>query len=298
MVVTFDFDDTLLWKRYVRDEDGEIEDVVVDGPNPEGLGLLRQAIRDGHEVHIVTTRYEKMRNDTIEWLGKWKVLDGIEKIHFTNGQLKRDTLARIGSRLHHDDDEEELENLPPGCRGVLLFPHPSQRMGTQAVTESQLRRLVREVILTEAIKVGDVKQALGYVKSQKLKRAGQEVGKIATKAGGKALIGVLTGGLSDRIKDVIDFSVEAGEIGADTISSLYPALMKLPPKEKESHPLWDKLTIDPDTAAIVDDSIEDKFLKSLEVKIAGLSDDDELPDADEQLADWLKDEFSGAHVTK
>ena len=143
MVITFDFDDTLLWKRYERDEDGEIVEVVVDGPNPEGLALLKHAISDGHEVHIVTTRYEKMRDDTIWWLSKWGVLDGIAKIHLTNGQLKRDTLARIGSRLHHDDDEEELENLPPGCRGVQLFPHPSQ---TERFMESLIRRLVRENI--------------------------------------------------------------------------------------------------------------------------------------------------------
>jgi len=147
-VVTFDFDDTLLWKRYVRDEDGEIDEVVVDGPNPEGLALLKRAISDGHEVHIVTTRYEKMRNDTIEWLGKWKVLDGIAKIHFTNGKLKRDTLAKIGSRLHHDDDEEELDNLPPGCRGIMLYPHPSQ-IGTidgDSTNESSLLHLIRSLI--------------------------------------------------------------------------------------------------------------------------------------------------------
>jgi hypothetical protein len=143
MVVTFDFDDTLLWKRYERDEDGEIVEVVVDGPNPEGLALLKRAISDGHEVHIVTTRFERMRNDTTEWLMKWGVLGGIAGIHFTNGQLKRDTLASLVSRVHHDDDEEELENLPPGCRGVQLFPHPSQ---TERFMESLLRRLVRENI--------------------------------------------------------------------------------------------------------------------------------------------------------
>jgi hypothetical protein len=143
VVVTFDFDDTLLWKRYERDEDGEIVDVVVDGPNPEGLSLLRQAIRDGQEVHIVTTRYERMRDDTVGWLRKWKVLDGIEGVHFTNGQLKRDTLARLGSQLHHDDDEDEIDNLPPGCRGLVLYPHPSQMRGGHAIVESLIRSIVR-----------------------------------------------------------------------------------------------------------------------------------------------------------
>ena len=143
MVITFDFDDTLLWKRFIRDEDGEIEDVVVDGPNPEGLSHLKRAISDGHKVRIVTTRYERTRDDTLGWLRKWGVLDGIEGVHFTNGQLKRDTLARVGSQLHHDDDEEELDNLPPGCRGVLLFPHPSQLKGGHGVVEALIRSIVR-----------------------------------------------------------------------------------------------------------------------------------------------------------
>jgi len=127
MVVTFDFDDTLLWRRIERDEEGEFIDVVDDGPNPEGLILLKQAINNGYKVYIVTTRSEKKREDTQNWLRKWNVLDKIAGIHFTDGKLKRDTLAELGSQIHYDDDIQELENLPSGCEGVLLYPHPSQR---------------------------------------------------------------------------------------------------------------------------------------------------------------------------
>jgi len=143
MVVTFDFDDTLLWKRYVRDEDGEIEDVVVDGPNPEGLSLLRKALADGHEVHVVTTRRSALKEDTLGWLRKWGVLDGLVGVHFTNGRLKRDKLAELGADVHHDDDEDELDNLPPGTRGVKLFPHPSQLSPGSFATESLIRSIVR-----------------------------------------------------------------------------------------------------------------------------------------------------------
>jgi len=134
-VVTFDFDDTLLWKRVIRDADGEIEDVETVGPNPEGLALLRQAIEDEDEVHIVTTRPERLRAETEGWLRKWGVLDGILTVNFTNGRLKRNMLEILGSQVHHDDDEEELENLPAGCRGVQLFPHPSWSQ-TPAIDES------------------------------------------------------------------------------------------------------------------------------------------------------------------
>lgn len=56
--------------------------------------------------------------------------------------------------------------------------------------------------------------------------------------------------------------------------------------------------MDPDTSAIVDDEVEERFVKDLDGAIAGLSDDATLPDADEQLANWLKGKFSGAHVTR
>lgn len=127
MVVTFDFDDTLLWRRIERDEDGEFIDVVDDGPNPEGLALLEKAINNKYKVYIVTTRSEKKREDTENWLRKWKVLDKIAGIRFTNGKLKRDTVAELGSQIHYDDDIQELDNLPEGCKGILLYPHPSQR---------------------------------------------------------------------------------------------------------------------------------------------------------------------------
>jgi hypothetical protein len=154
--------------------------------------------------------------------------------------------------------------------------------------------------LTEAqgLTVGDVKYALDYARKKKLGKATGDVGKILAKQGGKALLGFLTAGISDRVSDIFSTAIEAGEVTADAIGAFYPALAKSSPKEKESNPIWDLLTIDPDTAAIVDDTVENKFLIDLKNKIANLPDDAPLPDADEQLANWTKRNYSDTVIKK
>jgi len=126
VISTFDFDDTLHWTAVIRDADGDIEDTVPVGANPHIMPLLQAALDRGDEVHIVTTRLSRLwREDTLAHLRAWGVLDRLAGVHFTDGALKRDTLAALGADVHHDDDPEELVNLPAGCRGVLAPVHPS-----------------------------------------------------------------------------------------------------------------------------------------------------------------------------
>jgi hypothetical protein len=126
MVVTFDLDSTLLWTRAIRDDNGNVEDTVQLGASPHTMPLLLAALDRGDEVHIVTSRLARLwREDTLAHLREWGVLDRLAGVHFTDGALKRDTLAALGAEVHHDDDPIELENLPDGCRGVLAPIHPS-----------------------------------------------------------------------------------------------------------------------------------------------------------------------------
>ena len=130
MVLTFDFDDTLHLTAVIRDADGDIEDTVPAGVNPHIMPLLHAALDRGDEVHIVTTRHaHHWREDTLTHLREWGVLDRLAGVHFTDGELKRDTLAALGATVHHDDDPEELVDLPAGCRGVLAPLHPSWGVG-------------------------------------------------------------------------------------------------------------------------------------------------------------------------
>lgn len=126
MKISFDFDDTLLWKRVVRDPaDGEIDDIVPAGVNPHVEPLLHAALDRGDEVHIVTTRHTRWREDTLSQLREWGVLHRLAGVHFTDGDWKAPTISRLGIVVHHDDDQDELDRLPPNCAGVLAPLHPS-----------------------------------------------------------------------------------------------------------------------------------------------------------------------------
>ena len=113
------------------------------GPNPYVFPRLLQALDSSNEVHIVTSRRSRTRPEVEAWLAEWGVLDRLAGVHFTEGALKHDTLARLGSRQHFDDDPEELAHLPRGCRGVQAPLHPSW---TQPMNEATIRRWVRSLL--------------------------------------------------------------------------------------------------------------------------------------------------------
>jgi len=163
------------------------------------------------------------------------------------------------------------------------------------ITESQLRGVIREELarLSEAdLTVGDVKAALKYARGKRAKDAAaefaKEAGKKAAAVGVKSFLSIVPGlaGLAD--------AVEAGL----ELKDLYDAAASATPEQKKANPLWDRLTVDPDTSRIIDDEVEDKFATELGNRISDLPDDTPLPDADTQLSSWLKDRYSGAHVTK
>ena len=161
------------------------------------------------------------------------------------------------------------------------------------LTERVFKRLLEESKTTrkeklQELKVGDVKKALGYMNKKKNKEAAIAAAKAAGAAGVEALIDAIPGFASAK-------TVAAG---AKTMYDIYKAAQEVSPEDKKKNPLWDMLTIDPDTSAIVDDAVEQKFIQALGDKIKGMSDDDDLVDADEMLAAYLKGKYSGSHVAK
>ena len=142
--ITFDFDNTLLMTR--PDENwGE----VIDGPNLQIIQIMNKMKDAGARVLIVTSRKQRM-----EAMGGQEkdhpayqppVLDFIEDhntkyakyadkqinyddIVFTDGDLKAETLVRVHSDFHFDDDEQEL--LAANNVGIPTYqvrnPHFSQ----------------------------------------------------------------------------------------------------------------------------------------------------------------------------
>ena len=48
----------------------------------------------------------------------------VKDIIFTNGKWKADTLDKIGSILHYDDDKEEITRIKAKGIKVVEIPHP------------------------------------------------------------------------------------------------------------------------------------------------------------------------------
>jgi hypothetical protein len=92
--VSIDFDDTL--------------------ETPEGQQLAKDLLDEGIDLHIITRRQETDSKEV------YKVAEELgipkEKIHFTNGKLKWETIKRLGITKHIDNNSNELqaikENLP------------------------------------------------------------------------------------------------------------------------------------------------------------------------------------------
>lgn len=162
--------------------------------------------------------------------------------------------------------------------------------------EKLLREYIRESINNKKaineLRVGDLRDAMKYARGKKIKDAFAEVSKEAGKKGVavglKALLSLVPGAAG--VADIVEKGAE--------LKDFYDAAMSVSPEEKKKNPVWDKITIDPDTSAIVDDALEAEFINLLGDRIKYLDDDDELPDADKQLNNFLKNKFNKSHVTK
>lgn len=119
-VVTFDFDSTLtvpVWSE----QDGFWKDTL--HADEEVLGVLRKLADDGHEIHIVTTRYASVEPQ--EFVDAHDL--PVEGIHFTGGKLKGEKLTELGSQLHFDDSTLEGDDCNRFNIPFILVVHPYDR---------------------------------------------------------------------------------------------------------------------------------------------------------------------------
>lgn len=154
-----------------------------------------------------------------------------------------------------------------------------------------LRALIRESLLCEEfpeITVGDVKTALKYAKEKGTEEAIKAASKKTGKLGVKTILSLIPG--AGAVADAFEAGLH--------IKDIYDSAMSVSPKMKKINPLWDMLAIDPETSAIVDDGVETEFIKTLGQKVATLPDDEKMPNADEQLRDYLKSKYSNTYITK
>jgi hypothetical protein len=161
------------------------------------------------------------------------------------------------------------------------------------MSERLLRGTIRAILSERqaAVKVGDLKKAMAIVKKAKSKEKAQEIGKEAlkkgTEKGAGALIGLLPGGGT---------AWEAITGAKDVAELIWDAAKDSSPEEKKKNGLWNYITIDPETAAIVDDEVEDKFIKDYALEMQGRDDEQYIPGADDALEVYLTNKFDGRHV--
>lgn len=90
-----------------------------------------------------------------------------------------------------------------------------------------------------------------------------------------------------------------GASNAKTTFDFIKAAMSKPDSKKTN--TWlDKLDIDDETSAIVDDTVENGFMKALSASIDKMSDDQKLEDdfnMNQKLVDYLKTQYKGRTVT-
>ena len=160
-------------------------------------------------------------------------------------------------------------------------------------TNNYLRALIRETILSEEgdpskITVGDVKSALEYAKGKDRKTVAAEIAKKTGMLGVKTLLSLIPGG---------SMAATALEYGAE-MKDFWDTSQSVKPTEKKSNPLWDLMTIDPESSAIVDDAVEKSFIADMGEKIQQLPDESLLPNVDTQLSNYLKSKYNNTHVAK
>ena len=102
-MITFDFDDTLT--RPIWDEKQQLFEFS-DNPNYDSFAKLKNFHNQGKEIRIVTTRWSRL--EIVDFVEKYKL--PVSAIHCTKGELKAETLKKIGSQLHFDDSLSEAKN--------------------------------------------------------------------------------------------------------------------------------------------------------------------------------------------
>jgi hypothetical protein len=160
-----------------------------------------------------------------------------------------------------------------------------------SISENNLRTHIRKMLKEDAHRllieaseintVGDLKKLLSQATKGKLKYQAK---------------GSVPGALADALVDEI-----AGKIpGFAAAKSLFSALKGTYslPDEARTGTALDILDVDDDVSAIVDDPIENAFLKSVSSKIEGMSDDKPLVDLNmsKLLAQYISKEFSNRTV--
>jgi hypothetical protein len=166
-------------------------------------------------------------------------------------------------------------------RGIMKITKRQLRRITveeraRLISEVNWEQLADEMDVDPQIKkVGDLRRIIKTLQSEKRANLGIE-------------------GLKDlgigALADIIPGAGTALSL-AQTLKGMYGA-----PDDKKTDTMLDKLNVDDEVAAIVDDTVEDNFLNVALDAIEGLPDDADIPDINQKLASWLKSKYDARTV--
>ena len=160
----------------------------------------------------------------------------------------------------------------------LLREYIRESLKKELLTEKKERIKSLDDVKT----VGHLKALINYVRA---KKAGKEGGK----------------GIADTVIDIAVDEIQGMIPGFATAKNLFMAA-------KDVYDLDDKaqvgalasLNVDDDVSKVIDDAIENEFLKDWELALSALSDDKELEEIDvtKALSNWMKKKYDNTTVSK
>lgn len=115
MRISFDFDGTL-----EDDFDGTINKQKLEIQN-----LAKKYISDGHEVFIITKRYNKdnyrlgLGNEHLKVYSLANDL-GIDNVYFTNREMKFSHIIGLNINIHFENDSYEVDIINQVCKERLI----------------------------------------------------------------------------------------------------------------------------------------------------------------------------------
>ena len=177
MKISFDWDNTI--SMSYMDENSEEPKFIHQGYNQEFIDKMINSIKDGHDVYIVTARIYELEGEFPQERISYhlKTLGIInyfppERIIYTNGELKTDTLISLGIDLHHDDSVEEILS----CRqaGIKCIRSLEVHPDTAMVAKGIIADSTGKILLLKRTD-GDKKWDLpgGHIKDVEVERGNQ-----------------------------------------------------------------------------------------------------------------------------
>jgi len=119
MNYSFDYDNTLIKYKGIRDSEGKLIDVVYDCPHYENISTLKKLANEGHTIFIITSR---VLYDPIDFKFDWDTSPlpqeiiktqklPVQEVVYTNGRKKLEKLLLYNIKKHWDDDVKECEEI-------------------------------------------------------------------------------------------------------------------------------------------------------------------------------------------